>query len=69
MQGKKTDKYYNEQDNLNIRKTREILETLPRFCRQYIRGIEENTSTRTRLGYVTDLRVFFEFLRGLDGLG
>ena len=56
------EKYYNEQDKINIRKTREILDTLPRFCRQYIRGIEENTSTRTRLGYVTDLRVFFEFL-------
>lgn len=57
-----TEKYHNEQDKLNIQKTREILDTLPRFCRQYVRGIEENTSTRTRLGYVTDLRVFFEFL-------
>ena len=57
-----SEKYHTEQDKLNIRKTREILDTLPKFCRQYIRGIEENTSTRTRLGYVTDLRVFFNFL-------
>lgn len=57
-----SEKYYNEQDKTNIRKIREILDTLPRFCRQYVRGIEENTSTRTRLGYVTDLRVFFLFL-------
>ena len=56
------EKYYNEQDKINIRKTREMLDTLPRFCRQYIRGIEENTSTRTRLAYVYDLRTFFGFL-------
>ncbi|MBQ6734084.1 MAG: tyrosine-type recombinase/integrase [Lachnospiraceae bacterium] len=61
MQGN-NEKYYNEQDKINIRKTREVLETLPRFCRQYIRGIEENTSTRTRLAYAYDLRTFFEFL-------
>ena len=58
----KFEKYHNEQDKLNIRKTREILDTLPKFCRQYFRGIEENTSTRTRLGYATDLRTFFDFL-------
>ena len=61
MQGN-NEKYYNEQDKINIRKTREVLDTLPRFCRQYIRGIEENTSTRTRLAYAYDLRTFFEFL-------
>ena len=58
----KDDRYYSEQDKLNISKTREVLETLPRFCRQYIRGIEENTSSRTRLAYVYDIRTFFEFL-------
>ena len=58
----KNEKYYNEQDKINIRKTREILDTLPKFCRQYFRGIEENTSTRTRLGYAHDLRTFFDFL-------
>ena len=58
----KDDRYYSEQDKLNILKTREVLETLPKFCRQYIRGIEENTSTRTRLAYIYDIRTFFEFL-------
>ncbi|MBR5970215.1 MAG: tyrosine-type recombinase/integrase [Lachnospiraceae bacterium] len=61
MQGN-SDKYYDEQDKINIRKLREVLDTLPRFCRQYFRGIEENTSTRTRLAYAYDLRTFFEFL-------
>ena len=41
---------------------REILEELPRFCRQYFRGIEESTSARTRLAYAYDLRIFFEFI-------
>lgn len=56
------DKYYNEQDKINILRMREVLDTLPSFCRQYFRGIEPTTSTRTRLGYAYDIRTFFEFL-------
>ena len=56
------DKYYNEQDKLNTIKMREVLDTLPRFCRQFFRGIEPTTSARTRLGYAYDLRIFFEYL-------
>ncbi len=58
----KEDKYYNEQDKLNTIRMREVLDTLPRFCRQYFRGIEPTTSARTRLGYAYDIRTFFEFL-------
>ncbi len=61
MQGEH-DKYYNEQDRINIQKMREVLDTLPSFTRQYFRGIEPRTSARTRLGYAYDLRVFFEFM-------
>ena len=56
------EKYYYEQDKKNIQKMREVLTTLPHFCKQYFRGIEEFTSARTRLGYAYDLRTFFEFL-------
>jgi len=64
MQAKGNDeKYYNEQDKLNTLRMREVLNTLPRFCRQYFRGIEQRTSARTRLGYAYDLRIFFEFLK------
>lgn len=56
------DKYYNEQDKINILRMREVLDTLPKFCRQFFRGIEPTTSARTRLGYAYDLRTFFEFL-------
>ncbi len=38
------------------------MDTLPSFCRSFFRGIEEYTSTRTRLAYAYDLRLFFEFL-------
>ncbi|MBE5865094.1 MAG: integrase [Lachnospiraceae bacterium] len=41
---------------------REVLDTLPPFCKTFFRGIEEYTSTRTRLAYAYDIRLFFEFL-------
>lgn len=54
--------YHEEQNKKNILKIREILATLPVFCKEYFFGIEDYTSTRTRLAYAYDLRVFFEFL-------
>ena len=39
-----------------------MLGTLPGFCKDYFHGISDYTSTRTRLAYAYDLRVFFEFL-------
>ncbi|MCR5557307.1 MAG: tyrosine-type recombinase/integrase [Butyrivibrio sp.] len=62
----KDDKYYTEQDKLNVIRMREVLDTLPRFCRQYFRGIEPTTSARTRLGYAYDLRTFFEYLHNVN---
>lgn len=54
---------YHEQVNIdNAVKLRSILETLPRFCRDFFRGIEPTSSSRTRIAYAYDLRVFFEFL-------
>jgi len=54
--------YHEEQNRNNIVRLRDILDTLPLFCKDYIRGITEYTSTRTRLAYAYDLRIFFEFL-------
>lgn len=62
MASKKTDNYHDEQNKQNILKMRAVLDTLPPFCKTYFRGIEEYTSTRTRLAYAYDLRLFFEFL-------
>lgn len=57
------DNYHDEQNRQNILKMRAVLETLPSFCKTYFRGIEEYTSSRTRLAYAYDLRLFFEYLR------
>ena len=54
--------YHDEQNNLNTLKMREVVATLPSFCKQFFRGIQEYTSSRTRLAYAYDLRVFFEFI-------
>lgn len=59
-----SEKTYKEQNDLeNIRKLREVLNTLPAFCKTYFRSLETTKSTRTRLSYAYDLSVFFEFLR------
>lgn len=54
--------YHDEQDKKNLLKMREIVKELPGFCKAFFRGIEETTSSRTRLAYAYDLRIFFEFL-------
>lgn len=58
----KSENYHDEQNKQNILKMRAVLDTLPPFCKSFFRGIEEYTSTRTRLAYAYDIRLFFEFL-------
>ena len=61
----KQNKYrdYHEQNDINnTLKLREIITTLPGFCRDFFLGIKDTTSTSTRLAYAYDLRIFFEFL-------
>ncbi len=60
MENKKN--YHDEQNKLNTLRMRSVLEELPSFCKQFFRGIENNTSPRTRLAYAYDLRVFFEYM-------
>lgn len=55
---------YQEQNNIeNQKKLREVLSELPSFTLSFFRGIEPRTSSRTRLGYGYDLRIFFEFMQ------
>lgn len=54
--------YYEEQQKQYIIKIRKVLDTLPSFCRQFFRSIEDYTSAKTRLAYAYDVRLFFEFL-------
>lgn len=60
--------YHDEINNLNTLKLRELLATLPPFCKQFFRGIAETTASRTRIAYAYDLRVFFEFLHETNGI-
>ncbi|EET61561.1 site-specific recombinase, phage integrase family [Marvinbryantia formatexigens DSM 14469] len=54
---------YHEQVKVdNTLRMREILKTMPGFARDYFRAIEPTTSTRTRISYAYDIRVFFQFL-------
>ncbi len=56
------DNYFTNRNLKCLKKIREILSTLPFFCNEFIRGIENQTSALTRLGYVQDLKTFFTFL-------
>ena len=54
---------YHEQTSIdNTVKLREVLATLPDFCRNYFRAMEPKSSARTRINYAYDIRVFFHFL-------
>ena len=55
---------YHEQTKIdNTLRLREVLKTLPDFCRDYFRSIDSTTSAKTRISYAYDIRIFFEFLR------
>ena len=54
---------YHEQVKIdNTLKLREVLATMPDFCRDYFRAIDVRTSARTRISYAYDIRLFFQFL-------
>ena len=54
---------YHEQNFIdNTIRLREILTTLPPFAKEFFRAIEPTTSSKTRISYAYDIRVFFRFL-------
>ena len=55
--------YYEQKDRENTIHLRELIKDLPPFCATFFRGIEPQTSSRTRIAYAYDLKVFFDFLR------
>ena len=54
--------YHEQKDVENILRLREVLTTLPPFCRDYFRDIDTTTTTKTRISYAYDIRIFFQFL-------
>ena len=54
--------YHEQTDVENTLRLRDVLKTLPPFCRDFFRAIEPRTTTNTRISYAYDIRIFFQFL-------
>ena len=54
--------YHDELNKQNIKKLREIMTTLPPFCKQFFRGVDNIYGSRTKIAYAYDLRIFFDYL-------
>lgn len=54
--------YHEEMIIHNNKSLRFIISSLPPFAFEFFRGIEQTTSSKTRIAYAYDLRIFFEFL-------
>lgn len=54
--------YHQQKDIENTKHLRQLIKDLPNFCSDFFRGIEPRTSSRTRIAYAYDLKVFFDFL-------
>lgn len=54
---------FHEQTDVELTlKLREVLKTLPPFTKDYFRAIEPVSTSRTRISYAYDIRIFFQFL-------
>ena len=60
MEKKQT--YHEHTDIENTLRLRQVLAALPPFCRDYFRAIDATTTTKTRISYAYDIRIFFQFL-------
>ncbi len=69
MDPNKQSNYHDNLNRENIRKLRDLLDTLPPFCRQFFRAVDNLYGSRTKIAYAYDLRVFFEFLHQKHKIG
>lgn len=58
----KNENFAKEQETQLTIKLRTLMKDLPSFSQIYFRGIEPNTSIKTRIAYAFDLRIFFYFI-------
>lgn len=56
------DSYAKELSKKHIIKLRGLISELPPYVAQFMRGIEQTTQPRTRIGYAYDIKYFFEYL-------
>ena len=55
--------YYKQVDIQNTKKLRSLIQELPPFAMTFFRGIDQQTSSRTKIGYAYDLRIFFHYIQ------
>ena len=55
-------KYSEQVDMENIQKLRSMLSELPPFFKDFFRGIEPRTQSRTQIAYAYDIKIFLQFL-------
>ncbi|MFT4105839.1 MAG: hypothetical protein QM657_08760 [Lacrimispora sp.] len=53
---------HQQKDNENVKRLRQLIKELPHFCGDFFHELEPRTSSRTRIAYAYDLKVFFDFL-------
>ena len=54
--------YYHERNLNNLERIDKLLQDLPPYIEDFLRGVETRTSTLTRMNYCYDLRIYFYFL-------
>lgn len=54
--------YYEQRNDNNTMRLRELKQDLPYFCSEFFVGVENQTTPLTRLNYAYDLRIFFHYL-------
>lgn len=54
--------YFDQRDSKNIEKIREICDELPDFIMEYVVSLQLKTTSLTRLSYVNDVKIFFDYL-------
>lgn len=54
--------YHDQVNKQNVEKLRELLSSLPSFCKMYFRGMSDVIASRTKIAYAYDLHVFFEYM-------
>ncbi len=54
--------YSKQEQAKDIIATRKLLAELPGFCREYFMSLNDLTTSKTRLNYAYDLRLFFKYI-------
>lgn len=50
--------YHEQEEQHNLDLIRNVCNDLPDYVKRFVRGVQQTTSPRTRLGYVRDIKIF-----------